>query len=150
MKFRKLRIAFSVTCAIACVLLIVLWVRSYWWEDDFAYKGDIAMSGVQSAEAGIGVYRNWSPDRPMGIGWVLESFCIGPQEVVSGSGFVWEYLPSDRFVVAVPYWFPTAILATLAVLPWIRHFKWRFTTRTLLIATTLVAVVLGAAFYSSR
>jgi hypothetical protein len=26
MRFRKLRIAFSVTCGIACVLLIVLWV----------------------------------------------------------------------------------------------------------------------------
>ena len=30
--------------------------------------------------------------------------------------------------------------ATLAVAPWLR---WRFTLRTLLIATTLVAVVLG-------
>ena len=29
MRFRKLRIAFSATCLIACVLLIVLWVRSY-------------------------------------------------------------------------------------------------------------------------
>ena len=31
MRFRKLRIAWSVVCGIACVLLIVLWVRSYWW-----------------------------------------------------------------------------------------------------------------------
>src|SRR6476469_3147947 len=30
---RKLRIAWSVGCAIACVLLIVLWVRSYWRKD---------------------------------------------------------------------------------------------------------------------
>src|SRR3954451_11071314 len=30
MKFRKLRIAWSAACGIACVLLIVLWVRSYW------------------------------------------------------------------------------------------------------------------------
>jgi hypothetical protein len=29
MRFRKLRIAFSATCLVACVLLIVLWVRSY-------------------------------------------------------------------------------------------------------------------------
>ena len=29
MRFRKLRIAWSVGCGIACVLLIVLWVRSY-------------------------------------------------------------------------------------------------------------------------
>ena len=34
MRFRKLRIAWSVVCAIACVLLIALWVRSYWWMDD--------------------------------------------------------------------------------------------------------------------
>ena len=33
MRFRKLRIAWSVGCAIACVLLIVLWVRSYWSAD---------------------------------------------------------------------------------------------------------------------
>src|SRR6476660_5145825 len=33
MRFRKLRIAFSATCIIACALLIVLWVRSYWRQD---------------------------------------------------------------------------------------------------------------------
>jgi hypothetical protein len=33
-RFRNLRIAFSVTCGIACVLLIALWVRSYWYADD--------------------------------------------------------------------------------------------------------------------
>src|SRR4051794_10959899 len=36
MRFRKLRIAWSVMCLIACVLLIVLWVRSYWWADVFS------------------------------------------------------------------------------------------------------------------
>ena len=29
MRYRKLRIAWSVVCGIACVLLIALWVRSY-------------------------------------------------------------------------------------------------------------------------
>jgi hypothetical protein len=33
MRFRKLRIAWSVGCALACVLLITLWVRSYWRAD---------------------------------------------------------------------------------------------------------------------
>ena len=33
MRFRKLRIAWSVVWGIACVLLIVLWVRSYWQVD---------------------------------------------------------------------------------------------------------------------
>jgi hypothetical protein len=30
---RKLRIAFSVLCGIACLLLVALWVRSYYWFD---------------------------------------------------------------------------------------------------------------------
>jgi hypothetical protein len=31
MSFRKLRIVWSVFCGVACLLLIVLWVLSYWW-----------------------------------------------------------------------------------------------------------------------
>jgi hypothetical protein len=30
---RLLRIAFSVGCGITCLLLLALWVRSYWWAD---------------------------------------------------------------------------------------------------------------------
>ena len=33
MKHRKLRIAWSVAWGIAAVMLIALWVRSYWWRD---------------------------------------------------------------------------------------------------------------------
>src|SRR4051794_19852377 len=37
MRFRKLRIAWSVFWGLACVLLVVLWVRSYWWEDEATF-----------------------------------------------------------------------------------------------------------------
>jgi hypothetical protein len=47
---RYLRIAFSATCLIACVLLIVLWVRSYWWT-----YGVNANDGIQ--EFGISMER---------------------------------------------------------------------------------------------
>src|SRR5262245_33628800 len=30
---RGLRIAWSVWCGILCVLLVLLWVRSYWWSN---------------------------------------------------------------------------------------------------------------------
>ena len=34
MKFKRLRFALSATFGIICLLLIALWVRSYWrWED---------------------------------------------------------------------------------------------------------------------
>jgi hypothetical protein len=36
MRFRKLRIAWSVGWGIACVLLIVLWVRSYSWSESYS------------------------------------------------------------------------------------------------------------------
>ncbi len=37
MRFRKLRIAWSVVCGIACVLLVVFWVRSYFKVDYVFY-----------------------------------------------------------------------------------------------------------------
>jgi hypothetical protein len=42
--------------------------------------------------------------------------------------------------IDIPYWPPTIGFGVLAAIPWLRR---RFTLRTLLIATTLLAVVLG-------
>src|SRR5262245_26868849 len=33
MKYRKLRIAWSITWGVMATLLCVLWVRSYWWDE---------------------------------------------------------------------------------------------------------------------
>jgi hypothetical protein len=41
-----------------------------------------------------------------------------------------------------PHWFPVLLSAAFAAAPWFRR-TWKFSLRTLLIATTLVAVVLG-------
>ena len=51
--------------------------------------------------------------------------------------------------IDIPQWFPVLLFATLATAPWIRWSK-RFSLRTLLIATTLVAVVLGLVVYAAR
>jgi hypothetical protein len=46
MRFRKLRNAWSVAWGIACVLLVVLWVRSYsWFETDGRQVGQIWFGG---------------------------------------------------------------------------------------------------------
>jgi hypothetical protein len=42
----------------------------------------------------------------------------------------------------VPYWLLTVIVASFTAAPWIRS-RWTFSLRTLLIATTLIAVLLG-------
>jgi hypothetical protein len=47
---------------------------------------------------------------------------------------------STNYEITVPYWLLVLMSATPAIAPWVH---WRFTLRTLLIAMTLVAVVLG-------
>jgi hypothetical protein len=47
MRFRKLRIPWSVAWGIACVLLVVLWVRSYWWSDITNRKSVINICSVE-------------------------------------------------------------------------------------------------------
>ena len=138
---RYLRIAFSATCLIACMLLIVLWVRSYWkmdildvplhrWQVVFGSYHGYALATFDGFETDD---RDWNM-RSYGPTWFPEfptRFRFGIQRVPT---FVY---------VEGPYWVCVLVAATigiLAALPWIR---WRFSLRSLLIATTLVAVVLG-------
>lgn len=50
--------------------------------------------------------------------------------------------------LGLPHWFLVVVSATTAAIPWI-HWSNRFSLRTLLIATTLLAVVLGLAMYAA-
>jgi hypothetical protein len=49
--------------------------------------------------------------------------------------------------IGVTHWFVSFLITLLAALPWLPY---RFSLRTLLIATTLVAVLLGAVIYAVR
>ena len=52
--------------------------------------------------------------------------------------------------LAIPHWFFLVVSFAFAIVPWVRQLKWRFSLRTLLIATTLVAVILGAIVYAAK
>src|SRR6185295_8758219 len=60
-RFRKLRIAWAVFWGLACVLLIVLWVRSYWGVDLVNVKGVQLTSAVghTGAASTRGIGRPW-------------------------------------------------------------------------------------------
>jgi hypothetical protein len=136
---RYLRIAFSATCLIACVLLIALWIRSYWWTEIF----ELPLTSKYSVTGGSfpGVCGMGFPRVP--LGWIYS------WEPSKGT---WQYdkydFPSSLFgtfifdsrSALVPCWFGVVMLAAGATLPWLRL---RFSLRTLLIVTTLLAVVLG-------
>jgi hypothetical protein len=134
MRFRKLRIAWSVGWGIGCLLLIVLWVRSYWCADTIAYKNFGIVSnramfyfGQDDGAATADPYMSSDPSDPNDIGWNSE--------------------PPGQFFVSAPHWLLALTCVALAAGP---SMRWRFSLRTLLIATTIVAVVLGAVIWAVR
>src|SRR6476659_6189921 len=78
--FRKLRIAFSATCLIACVLLIVLWVRSF----EFADSAQLPLGHSLTSVRGRILL-----DRPFGLAPIPDrhsaSFPISHFGIVSAS-----------------------------------------------------------------
>ena len=156
MRFRKLRIAWSVVCGIACVLLIVLCVRSYRWCDILAYrKGQTTVAVGTGRGIAVVHWITFQPSVTLGnkLGWDLVG---GPAEEVFSSvtPLEWRVVkdPSTvfRLIISVPCWLCVTFIATIAAAPWIRQLRWRFSLRTLLIATTLFAVVLGLIVYVAR
>lgn len=145
MRFRKLRIAWSVGWGMACVLLIVLWVRSY-RGSDVAYRQTTTTRTVFSSALGvIGVSRsNFEAVLPA---WGWNRIELMPAFPVSK----WEFRSDNNGTrLRFPHRLPIAVSMVLAVAPWIRQLRWHFTLRTLLIATTLVAVVMGLIVWARR
>ena len=148
MRFRKLRIAWSVACSILCLLVIVFWVRSYQWFDEFAFLDSRRLISIQSTWEGS-LSLGWSEADPqLAREYYSRFFNTRARETLwtglpslegQSKAFKFEsYFASSQWYVATPCWFLVITLGTLGALPWI---KWRFSVRTLLIATTLVAVV---------
>ena len=147
---RYLRIAFSVTCGIACVLLIVLWVRSHYRVDLFALQvTQSKYAGIASVPDAIGI---GLPGGAAPAFWGSEPADGWLAVVTNANGTPWSgathFAVSDGGIF-VPYWFGVLSTAILAALPWLQWSK-RFSLRTLLIVTTLVAVVLGLIAWSIR
>jgi len=148
MRFRKLRIAWSVLCAIACVLLVVLWVRSYFWVNGVMKVSGTQQWGVHSGEGSLTI--RWHYEFvDSNDGWIFQNTSKARLDTVEeefraagGKTIVYTRklgLTGDGAFTST-YWLCVLIAGTVAAIPWV---KWRFTLRTLLLATTLVAVVLG-------
>jgi hypothetical protein len=156
MRFRKLRIVFSAICGIACVLLIALWVRSYWIADGFAgsswrvvsLRGELMVltsndnTGTGSFVSGYASEEiNEEFDR-----WNIVHTATPTWNVFFARGAT---LPSWFHIVGFKFLTLSVIFFVAALSPWI-HWSKRFGLRTLLIATTLVAVLLGLVVYAAR
>jgi hypothetical protein len=156
MRFRKLRIAWSVTCGVLCLLLIVLWVRSYWWDEVFFFPAGGKRYHSQSWCGRIVVGRSeFKKGQARNVQFWRQPVTSGLREIAhigeNVLGFKYLHSPPPSLIsVTFPDWFLVSVFATVAVLPWIRKLSWRFSLRTLLIATTLVAVMLGLVVWAAR
>jgi hypothetical protein len=150
MRFRKLRIALPVVWGLACVLLIVLWVRSYQWLDNvqFPTSGPVIVISYE----GIFGLTYYPEKHETGYRWVLSVPGDNIQKPTRpGPASRWGFFSNAiNTSVHFPHWFGVLIFAVLAATPWARQIPWRFTLRTLLIATTLVAVGLGLIVWLSH
>jgi hypothetical protein len=131
MKYRKLRIAWSVGWGMFAVLLIVAWIRSYWFVDSIYLAKSHSVTAVQGLLFfDVGIYHKAK---------VPPIHHFGPVDVMS----IWNYcgvgllgIDEGRFV---QIWLVTPFVIALAVIPWVK----RFSLRTVLIALTLSALLLG-------
>jgi hypothetical protein len=148
MRFRKLQIAWSVSWSLAAVALIVLWVRSYSINDIGTYglpSGPGYMFSSLQAEISIARFK-----------WIEGSVSEGWSFLTHAANYrAWEKNPSSEFLgirfgsffVALPYWIIVASVAILSAMPVLPS---RFSLHTLLVATTLVAVLLGLIVWAAR
>ena len=155
MRFRKLRIAWSVFWGLACVLLIVLWVRSYSKADSLGGTTSAPRVFMVMSRYGLLHILNFDDTAKIRT-WELECEPLTADEkqfdkqlnrTLTTFGFGLLVAGSD-YNVMFPYWLPFVIAGLLAVAPNVRWSK-QFTLRTLLITTMLVAVVLGLAVYAA-
>jgi len=153
---RLLRIGTSAVCLVVCILLIVLWVRSYHSADIVHFRlSNTHALAFGTVQGGVTVFRTPYPRGFMKGSLRFTSEVVGERvndywaecsHLFSGLLGVGIIRQPTFYVFTSPHWLVLTLIAISAVLPWANH-KLRFSLRTLLIATTLLAVLLGLIVY---
>src|SRR5262245_36091813 len=145
-RFWWLRFAASAAFVMLCLLIAASWVRSYWAYDTLTlvqpktpvYYGVGAAQGVlmfvlPTDKTLLAKFREWQ--------WQLNTLTFQSIALPTKFGFAF-FRDSTEVDLAVPHWFALLLSAALAALPWLRF---RFSLRTMLIVTTLIALLLAIA-----
>jgi hypothetical protein len=158
---KYLRIGVTALCLAACVLLMVLWMRSYGRREYVAARlsNTVAIS-VASMQGRIIFVGDVQPvDRRPGLvaltaesehltEWNLRWLGEPIQRAKWGVGFQRLSLGVAGTSVQMPHWLLLLLFGIIAGATWAKR-PYRFSLRALLIATMLVAVGLGLVVASS-
>jgi hypothetical protein len=148
----RLRIAFSAVCGIVCLLLIVLWVRSYSWGDTISgdYQDDSFSLESEFGEIFVAFPNQWHLTLPPEWEYRRKE----ADESYTDSFTPFFYIDVDGgWCFILPYWIPTTLLGFAAAITAIPRHIWlrsRFSLRTLLIAITILALALGLIIAKTR
>jgi hypothetical protein len=133
---KHLRIAVTALSLAACALVVALWVRSIHTKDLVSLGHDV----IAASEDGRVIFYTL----PNGSGpWRLEDHprYAAMADAAPGLPLAFGNVPAGPYVTT-PYWFLVFVSAAIAILlQW--RYPYRFSLRTLLIATTLIAMGLG-------
>jgi hypothetical protein len=147
MKYRKLRIAWSVVWGVLALMLIVLWVRSYWRLDSFGLYGAPSTKAATSYNGAISasiIFHELGRPR-----WHCTSEPnIDPADFRGLLSIeFYDDRKQDMLLAAFPHWVGIVALVICASAPWTLR---RFRLSTLLITTTLIAILLGLMVHANR
>jgi hypothetical protein len=146
--FKALRIGWTVGWGLLAVLLIVLWVRSYWGRTTreilvtpshryyiHSLGGTVAFNSEQRIFISVEVQLIYQESDFLHL------------TTNAGIRILRDDSNGTVYAVLISYWLLEATALCIAAAPWLR---WRFSLRTLLIATTLVALGLGLICYVAQ
>jgi len=142
MRHRNLRIALSAFCGLACVLLLALWYRSY-WTLDLINRCDsrhiMTTIGSQMGTVYFAHFDAYEAYKGTGNSYATHGWEYRTREAYAlKQHFRWKR-GSNSLSFNVPHWLPAIVAILVGAAIWL---PLRFSLRTLLIATTLVAVLL--------
>jgi hypothetical protein len=141
-RFRRTRIAVSVFFGVVSLLLVVLWVRSYWQGYALMFKLADYRISIASANGVVGIAAKpyWPREDYLSSYPITEEI---KQEIATQYkfGFGMSAVPQPTAVCPIWLWILSCIFSSV----WLpcRDCPNQFSLRTMLIATTLLAVALG-------
>ena len=139
LRFRKVRIAWSVGCGVACVLMLGLWARSYFWNDNL-------LIGTGQRGSNVVIVSNWGFLQALFNQTITVTGIEYTKQIAwtrTDVGFEWR----DDGAIKVPDLFPIVIALAAGVAPWIR-WSLRFSLSTILLSMAILAAILGAFIYA--
>src|SRR5262245_28472793 len=119
---RGLRIAWSVWWGIVFVVLVMFWVRSYWW-GNIVQTPHVVVFSVEARLRSIASHdriSRWGLTSRSIDNWHARIEQWGADKQTIGK-VRWRFSHSPKMTdVLVPYWLPAVISGTLAAAPWVR------------------------------